>query len=49
MIRTVIVVLFISIFLICSIPIQYKDRPRGSYSKLNTYRDGAKVLLTIFN
>lgn len=36
-------------FLICSVPIQYKDRPHGSYSKLNTYRDGAKVLLTIFN
>ena len=36
-------------FLICSIPIQYKDRPLGSHSKLNTYRDGAKVLLTIFN
>ena len=36
-------------FLICSIPIQYKDRPEGSHSKLNTYRDGARVLLTIFN
>lgn len=36
-------------FLIYSIPIQYKDRPEGSHSKLNTYRDGAKVLLTIFN
>ncbi len=35
--------------LIYSIPIQYKDRPRGSHSKLNTYRDGAKVLFTIFN
>ena len=35
--------------LIFSIPIQYKDRPHGSHSKLNTYRDGAKVLLTIFN
>lgn len=36
-------------FLIRSMPIQYKDRPQGSYSKLNTYSDGAKVLLTIFN
>lgn len=35
--------------LICSVPIQYRDRPNGSQSKLNTYRDGAKVLLTIFN
>lgn len=29
--------------------IQYKDRPEGSISKLNTYTDGFKVLLTIFN
>lgn len=36
-------------FLIRSIPIQYKDRPQGSHSKLNTYSDGVKVLLTIFN
>lgn len=35
--------------LICSIPVNYKDRPKGSYSKLNTYRDGCKVLFTIFN
>lgn len=35
--------------LIFSIPINYKNRPRGSRSKLNTYRDGYKVLLTIFN
>lgn len=26
-----------------------KDRPDGSESKLNTYSDGMKVLLTIFN
>lgn len=32
-----------------SIPINYRDRPQGSVSKLNTYTDGAKVLLTIFN
>ena len=36
-------------FLIYNIPINYKDRPQGSHSKLNTYKDGAKVLLTIFN
>lgn len=35
--------------LIYSIPVKYKDRPQGSHSKLNTYRDGFKVLLTIFN
>ena len=35
--------------LIYSVPIQYKDRPQGSHSKLSTYRDGFKVLLTIFN
>lgn len=32
-----------------SIPVQYRDRPQGSESKLNTYSDGFKVLLTIFN
>lgn len=35
--------------LIQSIPVQYRDRPVGSESKLNTYTDGIKVLLTIFN
>jgi len=35
--------------LIQSMPIQYRDRPAGSESKLNTYSDGMKVLLTIFN
>ncbi len=35
--------------LIKSIPVKYRDRPAGSESKLNTYRDGIKVLLTIFN
>ena len=28
--------------------IQYRDRPEGSESKLNTYSDGIKVLYTIF-
>ncbi|MBB5336809.1 glycosyltransferase family 2 protein [Pectinatus brassicae] len=35
--------------LIESIPVQYRDRPSGSESKLNTYSDGIKVLFTIFN
>lgn len=35
--------------LLQSIPVNYRDRPAGSVSKLNTYVDGAKVLLTIFN
>ena len=35
--------------LIRSIPVNYRDRPVGSESKLNTYTDGAKVLMTIFN
>lgn len=29
------------------IPIEYRDRPAGSVSKLNTYSDGIKVLKTI--
>lgn len=31
------------------VPVQYRDRPEGSESKLNTVSDGFKVLLTIFN
>lgn len=31
------------------IPVDYRDRPDGSESKLNTFDDGFKVLLTIFN
>jgi len=34
-------------FTIKEIPIKYRDRPEGSYSKLNTYSDGIKVLKTI--
>ena len=34
-------------FLIKEVPVQYRDRPEGSFSKLNTYKDGIKVLLTI--
>lgn len=29
------------------VPVNYKDRPEGSVSKLNTYKDGIKVLKTI--
>ena len=36
-------------FLIKEIPIDYRDRPKGSTSKLNTFRDGIKVIKTIFN
>jgi glycosyltransferase involved in cell wall biosynthesis len=35
-------------FLIKEIPIEYRDRPNGSESKLNTLVDGVKVLKTIF-
>lgn len=34
-------------FKIVEIPISYKDRPEGSVSKLNTYKDGMKVIKTI--
>lgn len=34
--------------LIQSIPVQYRDRPEGSVSKLNTVSDGIKVIMTIF-
>ncbi len=34
-------------FKIVEIPVTYRDRPKGSVSKLNTYSDGFKVLKTI--
>lgn len=34
-------------FKIVEVPIDYRDRPEGSESKLNTYIDGYKVLMTI--
>lgn len=34
-------------FRIVDVPIEYRDRPEGSESKLNTFADGAKVLLAI--
>ena len=34
-------------FRILEIPVEYQDRPSDSFSKLNTFSDGAKVLFTI--
>ena len=34
--------------LIKNVPIEYRDRPEGSESKLNTFSDGFKVIGTIF-
>ncbi len=34
--------------LLANVPVTYRDRPAGSVSKLHTFRDGAKVLKTIF-
>ena len=31
------------------VPVKYRDRPAGSFSKLNTISDGFRVLKTIFN
>ncbi|MBW3518027.1 glycosyltransferase family 2 protein [Flavobacterium sp. NKUCC04_CG] len=31
------------------IPIDYRDRPEGSFSKLNTFTDGFKLIITFFN
>ena len=33
---------------ICAVPVDFRERPQGSQSKLNTVRDGAKVIATIF-
>jgi glycosyltransferase involved in cell wall biosynthesis len=35
-------------FSIGAIPVDYRDRPAGSVSKLNTIQDGVKVIRTIF-
>ncbi len=32
-----------------NVVVEYRDRPQGSVSKLNTVKDGIKVLMTIFN
>lgn len=34
-------------FRIIEIPVPYSDRPAGSFSKLNTFSDGARVIFTI--
>lgn len=34
-------------FRIVEIPVEYKDRPAGSFSKLSTFSDGARVLWSI--
>jgi glycosyltransferase involved in cell wall biosynthesis len=31
------------------VPVEYRDRPEGSVSKLNTIPDGIRVIMTIFN
>ena len=36
-------------FKIMEIPIEYRDRIEGSESKLNTYKDGYKVIMMIFS
>ena len=36
-------------FKLIEIPVQYRDRPSGSVSKLNTFSDGFKVIKTIIN
>jgi len=35
-------------FLLKEIPIEYRDRPKGSFSKLHTFSDGTLVIKTIF-
>lgn len=35
-------------FLVVEVPVNYRDRPQGSESKLNTYSDGLRVMSTIF-
>jgi glycosyltransferase involved in cell wall biosynthesis len=36
-------------FRIAEIPVDYKDRPEGNFSKVNTLRDGVRVITTIGN
>lgn len=36
-------------FMLQEVPVGYRDRPEGSESKLNTVKDGMKVLRTIFD
>lgn len=32
---------------VIELPVEYRDRPAGSFSKLNTFSDGARVIFTI--
>ncbi len=34
---------------IIEIPVNYRDRPKGSISKLNTFSDGFKIIKTVFS
>jgi glycosyltransferase involved in cell wall biosynthesis len=36
-------------YMIKELDINYKERPAGSYSKLSTFKDGIRVIKTIFN
>jgi len=36
-------------YLIKEIPIQYKDRPAGSHSKISKFKDGYKIIFTIIS
>jgi glycosyltransferase involved in cell wall biosynthesis len=36
-------------FVIQEVPLPYRERPAGSFSKLRTFRDGFRVLFSIFN
>jgi len=36
-------------FVIMEVPVSYRERPEGSYSKLNTFSDGMKLILKIFD
>ncbi len=36
-------------FAIAEVPVPYRERPEGSFSKLHTFRDGYRVLSTIAN
>lgn len=36
-------------FKVVEVPITYRDRPEGSFSKLNTFKDGFRVLVTLFD
>ena len=36
-------------FAIVQVPIDYRDRPEGSVSKLNTFKDGFRVIKTLFS